>query len=321
MLTDPAFCCDICKETIHNPMALPCLHTFCSLCIRLSLKSQLKCPTCSEVCKGSMELKKNHFVQQILDYLLKTDEFKPKEESSLPEGRSKRKITEFVDCPLCAKQVLLKHINAHMDSKCRSHIKQKQVLVKKGSVPYDLYKLAQLKQILLQDGLPTHGDRKQMIKRHSYFVELFNSNCDSSNPRSTSELLKMVIEWENNTSGTKIQFGKNADEDKIIVDAHMKCYGSQFEDMIRSVRQKQEQSKKIKLDNDAESPTIVCLSDTEHEEVSTTSGILDEHIANIDENKNELTVAAENIQSKAGEVDKRLEYQLSPDEPEILHSW
>ena len=291
---NPAFCCDICKELIQNPVALPCLHTFCSLCIRLALKSQLKCPTCYQECKGSMELKKNHFVQKMLDYLMTTDEFKTKqEETSKVESRSKRKVnTDTVDCPICAKQVLLKDINKHMDSNCKLFMKIQHEYTKKGSVPYDLYKTPQLKQMLQQDGLQTVGDRRQLIKRHSYYVELFNSNCDAKNPKSMSELQKMVTEWEKTSSGTKLVFGKGKELDQTIVNSHMKSYANEFDQLIAAVKAKRESagSKRRKMEQGSATglnvePEIstdlqvigqdaVCISDDEYQN-SVESGILD----------------------------------------------
>src|SRR5689334_12482353 len=45
-------------------------------------------------------------------------------------------------------------------------------------------------------GLPSHGDKQQMMKRHAEYVTIFNANCDASRPRPGSELMKAMDAWE-----------------------------------------------------------------------------------------------------------------------------
>ncbi|KAF9965431.1 E3 ubiquitin-protein ligase rad18 [Mortierella alpina] len=45
-------------------------------------------------------------------------------------------------------------------------------------------------------GLPSHGDKQQMMKRHAEYVTIFNANCDASRPRPVSELMKAMDAWE-----------------------------------------------------------------------------------------------------------------------------
>ena len=206
-----------------------------------------------------MELKKNHFVQKMLDYVLKLPEF---EQETEPTRSTKRKLksNEEADCPICTKSVLIKKMNEHIDSGCKLFLKVELEYQKKGSVPYDLYKTPQLKQMLLKEGLFTNGDRKMLIKRHSYYIELFNSNCDAKCPKSVQELLKMVQEWEKSTSGTKMTFGKTKEEDLIIVNSHMKSYGNEFDQLIANVK-----AKRLKTESRAvkEEPVFIIDSDDE----------------------------------------------------------
>lgn len=43
---EPAFICPICMDTLVEPSSTICGHIFCCSCIKASVKSQKKCPTC-----------------------------------------------------------------------------------------------------------------------------------------------------------------------------------------------------------------------------------------------------------------------------------
>ncbi|RWW74616.1 hypothetical protein BHE74_00017444 [Ensete ventricosum] len=43
---EPAFVCSICMDTLAEPSSTICGHIFCSSCIKASVKSHKKCPTC-----------------------------------------------------------------------------------------------------------------------------------------------------------------------------------------------------------------------------------------------------------------------------------
>lgn len=67
-------------------------------------------------------------------------------------------------------------------------------------------RLPQLNYSLLNDnalrkkltglGMPTNGPRALLTKRHTEWVNLVNSNCDSRNPKSKRELLHELDVWE-----------------------------------------------------------------------------------------------------------------------------
>jgi E3 ubiquitin-protein ligase RAD18 len=60
--------CPICYDYYHNAVSLPCLHTFCSVCIRRTLYFKSGCPVCSVDCVAS-DLKPNFQLGTISEQL------------------------------------------------------------------------------------------------------------------------------------------------------------------------------------------------------------------------------------------------------------
>jgi E3 ubiquitin-protein ligase RAD18 len=80
-----------------------------------------------------------------------------------------------------------------------------------------------------------------MEKRHLHWVNLWNANCDSDNPRTKRELLKELDSWE------RSQFAPNPNSATLMRkdfdgDKWSKGHNDQFKDLIAQAR-KQNQSK------------------------------------------------------------------------------
>ncbi|KAG0344448.1 E3 ubiquitin-protein ligase rad18 [Podila humilis] len=54
----------------------------------------------------------------------------------------------------------------------------------------------QLRKKLQELGIPSHGDKQLMQKRHAEYLTLYNANCDSTRPKPNSQLLKSLDSWE-----------------------------------------------------------------------------------------------------------------------------
>ncbi|RHZ77861.1 hypothetical protein Glove_170g10 [Diversispora epigaea] len=67
---------------------------------------------------------------------------------------------------------------------------------KKPKLVYYLIKDKSLKNMMKEEGLPLNGNRTELIKRHSYFTYLWNSNVDATNPKTKECLIKEVQKWE-----------------------------------------------------------------------------------------------------------------------------
>ncbi|KAJ5122347.1 E3 ubiquitin-protein ligase rad18 [Penicillium atrosanguineum] len=80
------------------------------------------------------------------------------------------------------------------------------------AINYSLLKDGQLKKKFRELGIPEWGNRSLLQRRHTEWMNLWNANCDSRNPKSKKELLKELTIWEKTQGGAQIPFASNADE-------------------------------------------------------------------------------------------------------------
>lgn len=66
---------------------------------------------------------------------------------------------------------------------------QQQPLKRKATVSYHAMNRKKLVDICRGEGLSTHGNEAELKQRHSDYITLYNSECDSEHPRSVKELL------------------------------------------------------------------------------------------------------------------------------------
>jgi len=67
---------------------------------------------------------------------------------------------------------------------------------------------SQFRYFKQEEDLPTYGDRQQLLRRHAEYMNLYNANLDSVEPKSETELRQMLRDWER-TQRTD-QFRKDA---------------------------------------------------------------------------------------------------------------
>ncbi|MGH0192147.1 UNVERIFIED_CONTAM: hypothetical protein FKN15_004073 [Acipenser sinensis] len=95
-----------------------------------------------------------------------------------------------VECPACGLGISEQYINKHLDicltksekkESLRSSVAKRKPMAK---VVYDLLSDRDLKKRLKALTLSTQGTRQQLIKRHQEYVQMYNAQCDSLNPKS-----------------------------------------------------------------------------------------------------------------------------------------
>lgn len=69
---------------------------------------------------------------------------------------------------------------------------QPQQLKRKPTVTYHSMNRKKLVELCKKEGLETQGNEKELKQRHSDFITMNNSECDSEHPRSVKELLKEI---------------------------------------------------------------------------------------------------------------------------------
>ncbi|XP_063147690.1 E3 ubiquitin-protein ligase RAD18 [Candoia aspera] len=115
--------------------------------------------------------------------------------SEMPSTSATRFVTK-VECPVCGVPIQELHINKHLDG-CLARDQKKDSLRSSGQkrkllpkVVYNLLSDRDLRRRLKEYGLSTQGTKQQLIKRHQEFVHMYNSQCDSLNPKSVGEIVR-----------------------------------------------------------------------------------------------------------------------------------
>ncbi|XP_043564479.1 E3 ubiquitin-protein ligase RAD18 isoform X2 [Chiloscyllium plagiosum] len=179
-----------------------------------------------------------------------------------------------VDCPVCAVAIPENNINKHLDScltreekkeSLRSSVNQRKLLPK---LVYNLLSERDLRKKLKECGLSTQGTKAQMVKRHQTFVQTYNSQCDSLNPRSASEIAREIernektqAQLESKASENMMKFTKDQSEeeiDEVHKDYRIK-HCKEFQQLVAEVRSRwKTKGTKMQKDKDAEEqcPTI-----------------------------------------------------------------
>uniref|UniRef100_A0A8C5ESY1 RING-type E3 ubiquitin transferase n=1 Tax=Gouania willdenowi TaxID=441366 RepID=A0A8C5ESY1_GOUWI len=96
-----------------------------------------------------------------------------------------------VECPVCSVSISQQFINKHLDT-CLTRDEKKESLRSSlgnnrrpmGKLVYNLLSVQELKRRLKECHLSMQGSRDQLIKRHQAFVQSYNAQCDSLNPKS-----------------------------------------------------------------------------------------------------------------------------------------
>jgi len=110
-------------------------------------------------------------------------------------------------------------------------------------ISYGLMKDQALRKKLAELGILNTGPRLLLTKRHTEWVNIVNSNCDSSRPRSKRELLSELDLWER-SQGRNILNGLGGVETNSVMrkdfdgTAWAVSHGNDFQQLIARARQK-----------------------------------------------------------------------------------
>jgi len=142
----------------------------------------------------------------------------------------------LVACPLCGRRMIEEAVFNHLD-KCTGEEKpvesykaknafhprestlqtpSKQAKTSVERLPhlnYTLLKDIALRKKLQELGIPTWGTRQLLIKRHTEWVDIYNSNSDCLRPRSVKDLLKDLDAWERSQGGLAPAQGSSVKKD------------------------------------------------------------------------------------------------------------
>ncbi|PFH59114.1 hypothetical protein XA68_12780 [Ophiocordyceps unilateralis] len=155
------------------------------------------------------------------------DEYHPDDEKSLlsPATRSQANMVAadgLVPCPSCQKCMKEWQVFQHLEScpgpstqgESRSNDgissalgqAQQQRSVKQlerlPALNYSILKENALRKKMTEIGIPSHGPRPLLERRHKEWLTLWNANCDATNPKKRSHLLNDLDVWER-TQGSR----------------------------------------------------------------------------------------------------------------------
>ncbi|EXJ56134.1 hypothetical protein A1O7_09065 [Cladophialophora yegresii CBS 114405] len=107
-------------------------------------------------------------------------------------------------------------------------------------INYSLFSDAKLRQKLKELGIPNHGSKDLMRRRHTEWVNLWNANCDSTTPDSKRHLLRELKVWED-TLGRQLErpttnagfMAKDFDRG-----THVRAQKGNFDDLIRQAKER-----------------------------------------------------------------------------------
>ncbi|KAJ5166031.1 hypothetical protein N7492_006327 [Penicillium capsulatum] len=125
----------------------------------------------------------------------------------------------LVACPICQRKMkedaVFNHLNSCPAEDTPSPRKQTAFNFlqrpAQGSPPREMERLPAMNYSLLKDhqlrkkfrdlGIPEWGTRPLLIRRHTEWMNLWNANCDSRNPKVKRDLLKELDTWEKTQGG------------------------------------------------------------------------------------------------------------------------
>lgn len=105
---------------------------------------------------------------------------------------------------------------------------------------FSLLSETNLRKKLKELGIPSSGKKDLMMRRHTEWLHLWNSNCDASEDRRKSkrELLRELDTWERIHGGNASVAESKVMQKDYDAKAHASAHKSQFDDLIANARKK-----------------------------------------------------------------------------------
>ncbi|XP_033995305.1 LOW QUALITY PROTEIN: E3 ubiquitin-protein ligase RAD18 [Trematomus bernacchii] len=219
-----------------------------------------------------------------------------------------------VECPVCSVSVPQQFINKHLDTCLTSGDRKESTRSslcntrrQMTKVVYNLLSTQELKRRLKECHLSMQGPRDQLIKRHQEFVQIYNAQCDSLNPKPAEDIAKDLESNEKIRNQLKAKtkpvmvFTKNQSE-KDIDDVHSnyrKRHSSDFSRLIAQVQGHLETTKQTRIKQEV----IVEGDDAQKTEAA--------------ESINGSVMKAEDEESDEEPPTKRMEWSSSPTHSEV----
>ena len=242
--------CLICKDYFKAPVMTSCSHTFCSRCIRRHISLEQSCPACRQR-ESESSLRRNPVVEELVQSFF---QLRPRlldlvrdTPSALPQKGFESEATpptpQAFPCPICDDSFPESEINNHVNACLTNPSKRKKQKVinldhpafdtkitapqpppsRLPKINYSLINETNLRQKLLEAGLPSHGSKLILQRRYSEWINIYNANTDAAKPRGRRELMHDLDAWErgnnaNNNGGSNAEINLDRWGDKHQAD-------------------------------------------------------------------------------------------------------
>ncbi|KAK2745407.1 E3 ubiquitin-protein ligase rad18 [Myotisia sp. PD_48] len=167
----------------------------------------------------------------------------------------------LVSCPICGKRMKNELVFVHLDNctgekpktsstfgslvhlNSRDSSNPPQPLARMAAPNYAMFTEKRLRNKLKELGLPSGGTKPLLQRRHTEWVNLWNANCDSMNPKSKYTLLRELDTWERAQGGGAVnQQSSGAASSVMRKDFDGKAWsithGENYRMLIENARQK-----------------------------------------------------------------------------------
>ncbi|XP_054269395.1 E3 ubiquitin-protein ligase RAD18-like [Macrosteles quadrilineatus] len=158
----------------------------------------------------------------------------------------------LVTCPVCLVGIPERNINTHLDNclanadkPARSPVKNVPKRKPLAKMVWHMMAEKDLRKKLKEYGLNTQGDKKSLIARIQRYIVLYNSECDSANPRSIADLIRQVEREEKQQNPQPLQFQRvvtKKSDPKVIEEENNKYIQENkdsFKKLIEAMRQRE----------------------------------------------------------------------------------
>ncbi|KAI8854527.1 hypothetical protein BC829DRAFT_380149 [Chytridium lagenaria] len=245
------FRCTICSEFMAAASILPCRHSFCSVCIRRHLltnedflKNKDKdIRLCTNFDVAITTFKNNReALLQMAGGSVATPRPPPLTSKPKTKGRNHDRPKAPISIPSSPSSPTQNAGKSHSIKPT----KRPEIDTRKAAVPYDMMKDGQLRKLLIDEGLPSNGDKTTLKRRHREYMIRLQANRDSLEPRPEDEIRQEFIVWEQTV--TKVQgtsahiFHTNSHEEdpdtKMILQKHAVKFKQDFDDLTEQIRQR-----------------------------------------------------------------------------------
>uniref|UniRef100_A0A060T995 Postreplication repair E3 ubiquitin-protein ligase RAD18 n=1 Tax=Blastobotrys adeninivorans TaxID=409370 RepID=A0A060T995_BLAAD len=139
-------------------------------------------------------------------------------------------------------------------------------------IAYNLYSPSNLQGLMKKLGIPHQGSKQVLQERHKKWVNLWNANLDSENPKPKSELLSALTKWEKSLAQSRQE---TFDVKKVDRMTYIREHNSEFNDLIAQAKKSRKLAKKDDSKDDRKGDNTDDIKEESVKERESSVGLID----------------------------------------------